>query len=85
VLRRAAQEIGYGRKVPPGHGIGLASHFTHGGYAAHAFEVAVSQAGELEVVRCVCAADVGEIVNPLGVEAQMMGATIDGFLDRPES
>jgi isoquinoline 1-oxidoreductase beta subunit len=79
VLRRAAQEVGYGRKLPPGHGIGLASHFTHGGYAAHAFEVAVPEAGELEVVRCVCAVDVGEIVNPLGVEAQMMGATIDGL------
>ena len=79
VLRRAAQEVGYGGKVPPGHGIGLASHFTHGGYVAHAFEVAVSAAGELEVVRCVCAADVGEVVNPLGLEAQMMGATIDGL------
>jgi isoquinoline 1-oxidoreductase beta subunit len=79
VLRRAAQEIGYGRQLPPGHGIGLASHFTHGGYTAHAFEVAVSATGELEVVRCVCAVDVGEIVNPLGVEAQMMGATIDGL------
>jgi len=79
VLRRAAQEIGYGRKLPRGHGIGLASHFTHGGYVAHAFEVAVSAAGELEVVRCVCAVDVGEVVNPLGVEAQMMGATIDGL------
>src|SRR5437764_11455485 len=33
----------------------------------------------LEVVRCVCAADVGEIVNPLGLEAQMMGATLDGL------
>ncbi|HEV3019987.1 MAG TPA: molybdopterin cofactor-binding domain-containing protein, partial [Burkholderiaceae bacterium] len=79
VLRSAAQQVGYGRKLPAGHGIGVASHFTHGGYAAHAFEVAVSAAGELEVVRCVCAVDVGEIVNPLGVEAQMMGATIDGL------
>jgi len=79
VLREAARRIDYGRKLPPRHGIGLASHFTHGGYAAHAMEVAVSEAGELTVVRCVCAADVGLIVNPLGAEAQFMGATLSGI------
>jgi isoquinoline 1-oxidoreductase subunit beta len=79
VLQRAAREIGYGRPLPPRHGVGLAGHFTHGGYAAHAIEVAVSERGELSIVRCVCAADVGEIVNPLGLEAQFMGGTIDGL------
>jgi isoquinoline 1-oxidoreductase beta subunit len=79
VLREAARRIGYGRKLPARHGIGLASHFTHGGYAAHAIEVAVSEAGEVSVVRCVCAADVGLIVNPLGAEAQFMGATLNGL------
>jgi isoquinoline 1-oxidoreductase subunit beta len=79
VLRRAAREAGYGRKLPPRHGLGLATHFTFGGYAAHAIEVEVSEQGAVSIVRCVCAADVGEIVNPLGVEAQLMGATIDGL------
>jgi isoquinoline 1-oxidoreductase beta subunit len=79
VLREAAGRIGYGRKLPPRHGIGLASHFTHGGYAAHAIEVVVPEQGELSVVRSVCAADIGEIVNPLGAEAQFMGATICGL------
>src|SRR5215468_125166 len=79
VLREAARRIGYGRKLPPRHGIGLASHFTHGGYAAHAIEVAMPEQGELSVVRCVCAADIGEVVNPLGAEAQFMGATICGL------
>jgi isoquinoline 1-oxidoreductase beta subunit len=79
VLRRAAQEIGYGRKLPSRHGIGLAGHFTFGGYAAHAIEVAVSDQGELAIVRCVCAVDVGEVINPLGVEAQIMGGSIDGL------
>jgi isoquinoline 1-oxidoreductase beta subunit len=79
VLQRAARAIGYGRSLAPRHGIGLASHFTHGGYAAHALEVAVSAQGALEIVRCVCAVDVGEIVNPLGLEAQAMGGTLDGL------
>jgi len=79
VLREAARRIDYGRKLPPRHGIGLASHFTHGGYAAHAIEVAMPEQGELSVVRCVCAADIGEVVNPLGAEAQFMGATVCGI------
>ncbi|HEY2339935.1 MAG TPA: molybdopterin cofactor-binding domain-containing protein [Steroidobacteraceae bacterium] len=78
VLREAARLIDYGRRLPSGHGIGIASHFTHGGYAAHAMEVAVSEQGELRIVRCVCAADVGLIVNPLGAEGQFMGATLNG-------
>jgi isoquinoline 1-oxidoreductase beta subunit len=79
VLREAARRIGYGRKLTPGHGIGLASHFTHGGYAAHAIEVALSSDGNINIVRCVCAADIGQVVNPLGAEAQFMGATIGGL------
>jgi isoquinoline 1-oxidoreductase beta subunit len=79
VLRQAARAIGYGGRLAPRHGVGLAGHFTHGGYAAHAIEVAVSEQGELRIARCVCAADVGVIVNPLGLEAQFMGAAIDGL------
>jgi isoquinoline 1-oxidoreductase beta subunit len=31
------------------------------------------------VHRAVCAIDVGRVVNPLGLEAQMIGGTIDGL------
>jgi len=34
---------------------------------------------ELVIHRAVCAVDVGRVVNPLGLEAQMMGGTIDGI------
>ncbi len=79
VLTRAATEIGYGAKpLPKGHGIGLAMHFVFGGYAAHAMQVSVDK-GRPIIHRCVCAVDVGQVVNPLGVEAQMIGATIDGL------
>jgi isoquinoline 1-oxidoreductase beta subunit len=79
VLTRAATEIGYGRKsLPKGHGIGLAMHFVFGGYAAHAMQVSIDK-GRAVIHRCVCAVDVGQVVNPLGVEAQMTGATIDGL------
>jgi isoquinoline 1-oxidoreductase beta subunit len=79
VLERVAREIGWGRKLPPGRGLGLAAHFTFGGYAAHAMEVAVSPAGNVAFERVVCAVDVGRPINPLGIAAQMQGGTIDGL------
>ena len=45
VLKRAASAIGWGRKVPRGHGLGIAAHFTFGGYAAHGMEVSVDDGG----------------------------------------
>jgi isoquinoline 1-oxidoreductase subunit beta len=78
VLKEAARRIGYGRKLPAGRGIGLACHFTFGGYAAHAIEVA-ARGDDWRIERCVCVADVGLVVNPSGVEAQLMGGTLDGL------
>jgi len=78
VLSEAARRIGYGRTLPKGRGIGLACHFTFGGYAAHAIEVA-SHGADWRIERCVCVADVGLVVNPAGVEAQLQGGTIDGL------
>jgi len=78
VLQLAADKIGWKEARNDGHGIGIACHFTFGGYAAHAFEVSVEKS-DLLIHRAVCAVDVGRVVNPLGVEAQMMGGTIDGI------
>ena len=35
--------------------------------------------GRLTIHRVVCVTDVGTPVNPLGIEAQMMGGTLDGI------
>lgn len=78
VLQRAAREIGWGRQPAPGRGLGLAAHFVFGAYAAHAMEVSVED-GDVVIHRCVCAVDVGQPVNPLGIEAQIQGGTIDGL------
>ena len=77
VLKICADKIGWKTKRTDGHGIGIACHFTFGGYTAHAFEVSV-EGSELKIHRAVCVADIGRVVNPLGVEAQLMGGTIDG-------
>jgi isoquinoline 1-oxidoreductase beta subunit len=78
VLTRCAERIGWGTRRSDGHGIGIACHFALGGYVAHAFEVSI-EGSDLRIHRAVVVADVGRIVNPLGVEAQMMGGTIDGI------
>ena len=74
-----AERIGYGKASPPGRGIGFASHFTFGGYAAHAIEVDVSDDGDLSIERIVAAIDCGYAVHPNAVEAQLQGGTIDGI------
>jgi isoquinoline 1-oxidoreductase beta subunit len=75
VLARCAEKIGWGVRRTDGHGIGIACHFAMGAYAAHAFEVSM-QGDKLRIHRAVCVADVGRIVNPLGVEEQWMGDTL---------
>ena len=79
VLRLAAARIGWGRTLARGRGLGIAGHFTFGGYAAHAMEVSVADGGGYRIERCVCAVDVGRPINRLGLEAQMMGGAIDGI------
>jgi isoquinoline 1-oxidoreductase beta subunit len=79
VLQRVADASGWGRKLPKGEGLGLACHFTFGSYAAHAFHVAVPKPGEVRILRAVCAVDVGRPINPLGLQAQMEGGTLDGL------
>jgi isoquinoline 1-oxidoreductase beta subunit len=78
VLKFVAEQIGYGKKLPEGRGIGLASHFTFGGYAAHAMEVTV-KGGKLTIERVVAAIDCGLAVHPNAVDAQLQGGTIDGI------
>jgi len=74
-----AEKIDHRKPRPAGSGVGLACHFTFGGYAAHAVEVSVGSTGDLRIDRIVGAIDCGYAVNPSAVEAQMQGGTIDGL------
>lgn len=79
LIKFVAGRIDYQKQRPNGHGVGLATHFTFGGYTAHAFEVSVSPQGQLQIERIVAAIDCGFAVNPQAVEAQLQGGTIDGI------
>jgi isoquinoline 1-oxidoreductase subunit beta len=78
VLQLAASAIGWNHPPRNGHGLGLACHFTFGGYVAHALEVSMPR-NRLIIHRAVCAADIGRVINPLGARAALTSATLDGF------
>lgn len=78
VLQQAADRIGWTLRRNNGHGLGIAFHAMLGAYCAHAFEVSV-HGNALRIHRAVCAVDVGRVVNPLGLHAQVTGATLDGI------
>lgn len=78
VLELAAAGIDWKKRRVNGHGLGLAYAYVYGGYCAHAFEVSVRDA-RLVIHRVVCAVDVGRVINPSGLEAQIIGATMDGI------
>ena len=78
VLKLAADAIGWSKRRNDGHGLGLACHFTFGGYVAHALEVSM-QGNRLVIHNAVCAADIGRVINPLGARAALAGGTLDAI------
>jgi isoquinoline 1-oxidoreductase beta subunit len=79
VIRRAAEEAGWGRDLPAGHALGLAFYFSHAGHVAEVAEVSVGSDKRVRVHRVTVAADVGPIVNLSGAENQVQGSVVDGL------
>ena len=79
VLKLAAEKGGYGEDMPKGRGRGISGHFTFGGYVAEVVDVEVSEDGKLRVLKVVGAVDVGTVVNPNGIAAQLEGGINDGL------
>ncbi len=78
VAEIAAKEAGWGRKLPKGHGLGIAAHYSFVSYVAAVVEVAVDAKGNLTIPRVDIAIDCGATVNPERVRAQMEGACVMG-------
>lgn len=78
VLELAAKKAGWGKKLPAGHGMGIACAIDHLSYAAEVIEVSVID-GKLRVHKVVCAADCGPVINPSGARAQLEGGVIQGL------
>ncbi|HXD35176.1 MAG TPA: molybdopterin cofactor-binding domain-containing protein [Rhodanobacter sp.] len=78
VLQLVADRIVWKNWLHSINGLGIACWHVDGAYVAHAVEVALQ--GETLVVRRVaCAVDVGRVINPLGLEGQIAGATLDAL------
>ncbi len=79
VIQMAALKAGWGRTLPKGRGLGLAFHFSHGGYFAEVAEVSVSETKDVKVHHVTVVGDVGPIINLSGAENQCQGSVIDGL------
>ena len=79
VLDAAARGARWGRRLPKGHGLGLAFCYSFLSYTATVVEVAVGDKDELRVVAMDMAIDCGPQVNPERIRSQMEGGAIMGL------
>ena len=79
VLDRVAAMAGWGEPMPPGQGRGVALEQCYESVVAQVAEVTVAADGEIRVDRMLCAVDVGTVVNPDAVAAQMEGGIVFGL------
>lgn len=78
VLKTAAKKANWGKKLPEGHGIGLAVHYSFYTYVASIVEVSVKN-NKLKVQQIHTAVDCGMVVNKDTVTNQLEGAAIFGM------
>jgi isoquinoline 1-oxidoreductase beta subunit len=79
VIEMAAEGARWGRKLPEGHGLGIAMAYSFMSYAAVAIEVAVDAKGAIRIVGVDTAIDCGPQVNPERIRSQLEGAVIMGM------
>ncbi|MDY6961491.1 MAG: molybdopterin cofactor-binding domain-containing protein [Pseudomonadota bacterium] len=78
VLNRVAEMSSWGAPLPEGRGRGIAIEECYRSIVAQVAQVTVAADGEVTVDRVFCAVDVGMVVNPDAVVAQMEGGIIFG-------
>jgi isoquinoline 1-oxidoreductase subunit beta len=78
VLKQAAEKAGWGTPLAAGRGRGIALMEGYDTYMAQVAEVSIVN-GKIKVHRVTVAADLGYMVNPDTVEAQIMSSVIFGM------
>jgi isoquinoline 1-oxidoreductase beta subunit len=78
VLRLAAEKAGWGKTLPAGHAHGIALMEGYDSYMAQVAEVSVTPQG-VKVHKVTVAADVGHMINPDTVEAQIQSSIVFGL------
>ena len=79
VVELVAEKAGWGRQLPPRHGLGIAAHRSFVSYIATVVEVVVDEKGAISIPRVDTAIDCGTYVNPERIESQIQGAAIMGL------
>jgi isoquinoline 1-oxidoreductase beta subunit len=79
VLKLAGEKSGWGRKLPPGSGLGIAFACSYGGHVAEVVELSVDAKKKVTVHKITVVADIGPIINLSGAENQVQGGAIDGL------
>lgn len=77
-LNKAAQMAGWGRDPGPGRGLGIAHTLSFGTWVAQVVQVFDSAEG-LRIENVWCAAEIGQVLDPAIVKAQMMSAIVFGL------
>jgi isoquinoline 1-oxidoreductase beta subunit len=78
VLKLAAEKAGWGKPVAKGRARGIALMEGYDSYMAQVAEVSLDQDGSVRVHKVTVAADVGQMVNPDTVEAQLQSSIVFG-------
>ena len=78
VLKLAADKAGWGQPLPAGHFRGIALMEGYDSYLAQVAEVSIKD-GSVVLHRVTVAADVGQMVNPETVEAQIQSSIVFGM------
>jgi len=78
VLKKAAENAGWGKPLPEGHAQGLAVHYSFMSYVASVVEVSMVE-GIVKIHKINTVIDCGIVVNKNTVIAQMEGAAIFGM------
>ncbi len=79
VLKLAADKAGWGKPLAKGRALGIALMEGYDTYMAQVAEVSLNDSGEVQVHRVTVAADLGHMVNPDTVEAQIQSSIIFGM------
>ena len=80
VLEAVREKSGWGRQMPAGRGLGVASYYSHQGYFAAVAEVSVTPAKAVKVESVCIVGDIGsQIINPGNAANQCEGCVIEAM------
>ena len=79
VLRTVADQGQWGKSMPRGFAQGIAVHQESRSYTACLVEIDARDPRAPQVTKAVIAIDVGRVINPLGVEAQIQGGLMESI------